>query len=110
MVDDLHHRNVRVFFPNMPWDPGTRLDRPSLSETRRPDGGNWRRWRKRRYLRRHAPRFRIASDQTGHPLAFEPEGSPEADEKLDWNNKSWGYWKYPFVTSMSRGSGWTRAT
>ncbi|PYV20231.1 MAG: sulfatase-modifying factor protein, partial [Acidobacteria bacterium] len=41
--------------------------------------------------------FREASDATGHPLAFEPEGAPENPaEALAWNNMSWGYWKYPF--------------
>src|SRR5674476_780228 len=47
--------------------------------------------------------FRMASDATGHPLAFEPEGYPDSDEMLDWDNLTWGYWKYPFIPSISRG-------
>ena len=38
--------------------------------------------------------YRTASDQTGHPVALEPELSPNADEQLMWNNQSWGYWKF----------------
>src|SRR5438132_1904406 len=33
MVDDLHRRRVRVLFPNMPWDQGTRLEPRSFPET-----------------------------------------------------------------------------
>jgi len=43
----------------------------------------------------------VASDQTGHPVALEPEGGP-ADEAVQWNNLTWGYWKYPFVPMISR--------
>ena len=27
--------------------------------------------------------YRTASDETGHPLVFEPEGAPRADERPD---------------------------
>src|SRR4029077_16409239 len=33
MVDDLPRRHVRVLFPNMPWDQGTRLEPRSFAET-----------------------------------------------------------------------------
>ena len=46
--------------------------------------------------------YRTASDQTGHPVVLEPEGSPRADEMLMWNNQSWGYWKYPFAPLVSK--------
>jgi iron(II)-dependent oxidoreductase len=45
--------------------------------------------------------YRIASDATGHPVVFEPEGAPAAHEGLIWNNQSWGYWKYQFVPTAS---------
>jgi iron(II)-dependent oxidoreductase len=104
MVDNLHRRHVRVLFPNMPWDQGTRLEPRSFAETIAgllaeigADGVNGDTYN-------GVPRsFRIASDATGHPLAFEPEGYPESDEMLDWDNLSWGYWKYPFTPSISRG-------
>ena len=44
--------------------------------------------------------FRGASDQTGHPLALEPENLL-GDLGLPWNNLSWGYWDYSFVPSVS---------
>ena len=47
--------------------------------------------------------YRAASDAAGHPLVFEPEGYPDSDEMLNWDNMSWGYWKYPFVPMISRG-------
>jgi formylglycine-generating enzyme required for sulfatase activity len=104
MVDDLHRRHVRVLFPNMPWDQGTRAEPRSFAETIAgllaeigADGVNGDTYS-------GVPRsFRTASDATGHPLAFEPEGYPESDEMLDWDNLSWGYWKYPFIPSISRG-------
>ena len=104
MVDDLHRRHVRVLFPNMPWDQGTRAEPRSFAETIAgllaeigADGVNGDTYS-------GVPRsFRTASDATGHPLAFEPEGYPDSDEMLDWDNLSWGYWKYPFIPSISRG-------
>ncbi len=33
--------------------------------------------------------FSEAADKVGHPLAFEPEGSP-SDEALAWNVMTWG--------------------
>ena len=47
--------------------------------------------------------YRVASDKTGHPLAFEPEGYPASDEMLNWDSMAWGYRKYPFVPMISRG-------
>lgn len=39
--------------------------------------------------------YRTASDKTGHPVIFEPEGAPQADEGLIWNNQSWAYLRVP---------------
>src|ERR1035437_8136788 len=97
-LDDLDRRRVRVLFPNMPWDQGTRAEARSFAETIAglmaeigADGVNGDTYN-------GVPRsFRMASDATGHPLAFEPEGYPDSDEMLDWDNLTWGYWKYPFI-------------
>jgi formylglycine-generating enzyme required for sulfatase activity len=104
MVDDFHKRGVRVLFPNMPWDVGTRVEPLTKADTIAhlmaeigADGVNGDTYH-------GMPRtFRVASDKTGHPLAFEPEDYPESDEMLNWNSMSWGYWKYPFVPMISRG-------
>ena len=103
MVDKFHRRGVRVLFPNMPWDGGTRPEPRSFAETIAEllaeigaDGVNGDTYG-------GVPRtFRTASDATGHPLVFEPEGYPDSDEMLNWNSMTWGYWKYPFVPMVSR--------
>jgi len=102
MVADFHRRGVRVLFPVMLWDQGTRDARaPNWVATAEAmaeigaDGINGD-------TLAGVPRaFRAASDKIGHPLALEPEGGP-ADEALAWNNLTWGYWKYPFVPMISK--------
>ena len=102
MVADFHRRGVRVLFPVMLWDQGTRDARaPNWVATAEAmaeigaDGINGD-------TLAGVPRaFRAASDEIGHPLALEPEGGP-ADEALAWNNFTWGYWKYPFVPMISK--------
>jgi iron(II)-dependent oxidoreductase len=102
MIQDFHRRGVRVLFPVMVWDQGTRDPQlPNAVATAKAmaeigaDGINGD-------TLDGIPRsFRAASDQTAHPIALEPEGGP-ADEALQWNNLTWGYWKYPFVPMISR--------
>ena len=102
MINDFHRRGVRVLFPVMLWDQGTRdVGIPNWEATAKAmaeigaDGINGD-------TLDGVPRaFRVASDKTGHPIALEPEGGP-ADEALQWNNLTWGYWKYPFVPMISR--------
>ncbi|MGC2447826.1 MAG: SUMF1/EgtB/PvdO family nonheme iron enzyme, partial [Candidatus Sulfotelmatobacter sp.] len=45
--------------------------------------------------------FSLASDKTGHPLAFEPEDGP-SDEALAWNVMTWGQYSYPFVPMVDK--------
>ena len=45
--------------------------------------------------------FRLAAEAIGHPLAFEPEGSP-SDEALAWNVMTWGQYNFPFVPMVDR--------
>jgi gamma-glutamyl hercynylcysteine S-oxide synthase len=102
MIEEFHRRGVRVLFPVMLWDQGTRDPKlPNAVATARAmaeigaDGINGD-------TLDGVPRsFRTASDETQHSIAFEPEGGP-ADEALAWNNLTWGYWKYPFVPMISR--------
>jgi formylglycine-generating enzyme required for sulfatase activity len=104
MVADFHRRGVRVLFPNMPWDEGTRPEPRSMPETIAglmaeigADGINGDTFA-------GLPRsYRTASDTIGHPLVLEPEAYPESDEMLNWNSMSWGYWRYGFVPTVSRG-------
>jgi len=46
--------------------------------------------------------FRIASDKTGHPLAFEPEAL-NVDEALAYNNMNWGQATMPPATGGGGG-------
>jgi formylglycine-generating enzyme required for sulfatase activity len=102
MIADFHRRGVRVLFPVMVWDQGTRDEGvPNWTATARllaevgADGVNGD-------TLDVVPRaFRTASDSTGHPLALEPE-SLTVDLGLPWNNLSWGYWEYPFVPMISK--------
>ena len=103
MVEDFHKRNVRVLFPTMPWDNGTRDPGMAYWEaTARlmaeigADGVNGDTFG-------GLPRaYRTASDKSGHPVIFEPEGAPQADEGLIWNNQSWGSFDFTFVPSVSK--------
>ena len=89
MVADFHRRGVRVMFPMMMWDQGTRdPGKPwpqaiaELMAELGVDGVNGD-------TQQGVPlAFPLAADRTGHPLAFQPELSPN-DEALAWNLFSW---------------------
>ncbi len=102
MIQDFHRHGVRVLFPVMVWDQGTRDEgTPNWTATARllaevgADGVNGD------TLDVFPRVFRDASDQTGHPLALEPE-SLTVDLGLPWNNLSWGYWEYSFIPTVSK--------
>jgi formylglycine-generating enzyme required for sulfatase activity len=97
-----HRRGVRVLFPVMLWDQGTRDEGvPNWTATARllaeagADGVNGD------TLNVAPLTFRTASDETGHPLALEPENLT-VDLGLPWNNLSWGYWDYSFIPTVSK--------
>jgi gamma-glutamyl hercynylcysteine S-oxide synthase len=102
MIADFHRRSVRVLFPMMMWDQGTRdpgLPWPdaiaSLMAEIGADGINGD-------TQDGVPlSFSLAADKTGHPLAFEPEGSP-ADEALAWDVMTWGQYQFPFTPLVDR--------
>jgi len=108
MVEQFHSRGVRVFFPYLAWDTGTRDEGASASVTMAQllkdigaDGINFD------TLESVPPQFRQASDAVGHPLALEPQFQPR-DESLAWTNISWNDWvtwegkAYPFVPMVSK--------
>ena len=102
MVADFHRRGVRVLFPMMMWDQGTRdPGKPwpdaiaELMAEVGADGINGD-------TQDGVPlAFSLAADKTGHPLAFEPEGGP-SDEALAWNVMTWGQYQFPFVPLVDR--------
>ena len=102
MVADFHRRNVRVLFPMMMWDQGTREPGepwPSaLAEVMKEidaDGINGD-------TQDGVPAgFSLAAEKIHHPLAFEPEISPH-DEALSWNVMTWGQYQFSFVPTVDR--------
>jgi iron(II)-dependent oxidoreductase len=102
MVDDFHKRGVRVLFPMMMWDQGTReparswpVEIAGLMKEINADGINGD-------TQDGVPlAFSLAADAVGHPLAFEPEGGP-SDEALAWDVLTWGQYKFQFVPTVDR--------
>ncbi len=102
MVADFHRRGVRVLFPMMMWDQGTRdPGQPwpdaiaQLMKEINADGVNGD-------TQDGVPlAFSLAADKIGHPLAFEPEKGP-SDEGLAWNVLTWGQYKFQFVPTVDR--------
>jgi formylglycine-generating enzyme required for sulfatase activity len=90
MVADFHRRNVRVLFPMMLWDQGTRdfglPESQALAEELAAIGADGINGDTMGAIPRE---YRMASDKTGHPLAFEPEFL-NVDEALAYNNLNWG--------------------
>ncbi|MGA8069731.1 MAG: formylglycine-generating enzyme family protein, partial [Terriglobales bacterium] len=101
-IADFHKRGVRVLFPMMMWDQGTRdLGEPwpqaiaELMAELGADGINGD-------TQDGVPlAFSTASDKVGHPLVFEPENGP-SDEALAWNLMTWGQYNFPFVPLVDK--------
>jgi len=108
MVRQFHGRGVKVFFPFIKWDQGTREEGEALSTAISKlltdigaDGINFD------TLESVPAEFRHASDATRHPLALEPQFEPR-DESLSWTNIAWNDWvvwegkPYPFVPMVDK--------
>ncbi len=102
MVADFHRRGVRVLFPMMMWDQGTRDPGVSWPQAiaefmkqLNADGINGD-------TQDGVPlAFSLAAEKIGHPLAFEPEGAP-ADEAVAWDVMTWGQYSFPFAPEVDR--------
>ncbi|MGC2164058.1 MAG: formylglycine-generating enzyme family protein [Silvibacterium sp.] len=102
MVAKFHRRGVRVLFPMMMWDQGTRAPEvpwpqaiAQLMKEIGADGVNGD-------TQDGVPlAFSLAADKIGHPLAFEPEDGP-SDEALAWNVLTWGQYKFQFAPTVDR--------
>ena len=102
MIADFHRHGVRVLFPMMMWDQGTRDPGTSwpdaiasLMAEVGADGINGD-------TQDGVPlAFSLAADKTGHPLAFEPEGGP-SDDALAWNVMTWGQYQFPFTPLVDK--------
>jgi len=108
MVEKFHRRGVKVFFPIIAWDSGTREEGAvpwvAISQLLKDIGADGINFDTLESI--PAP-FRQASDATGHPLALEPQFDIR-DETLAWANIGWNDWvtwegkEYPFVPMVSK--------
>ncbi len=102
-VRDFQRRGVKVFIPTMAWDNGTKGEgRPDWEAATRlakelgADGVNGDTYN-------GVPRaFLEASRKLKHPLVFQPESVPYADEQLMWNNQTWGKTWTEVVPAVSK--------
>lgn len=102
MIAEFHKHGVRVLFPMMMWDQGTRKPDKSwpeeiaaLMKEIDADGINGD-------TQDGVPRaFSEAADRVGHPLAFQPEGGPH-DEAVSYDLLTWGQYKFPVVPRVDR--------
>ena len=102
MVEDFHRRGVHVLFPMMMWDQGTNDPaKPwpdalaDLMKEINADGINGD-------TQDGVPlAYSLAAEKIGHPLAFEPEGTPH-DEELNWDVLTWGQYTFQFVPTVDR--------
>jgi iron(II)-dependent oxidoreductase len=89
MLAEFHRRKVRVLFPIMLWDQGThdpgKPEPEALAEELAAVGADGVNGDTMVAVPRS---FRVASDKSGHPLAFEPEHLTQ-DEALAYNNMMW---------------------
>ncbi|HEY6767304.1 MAG TPA: SUMF1/EgtB/PvdO family nonheme iron enzyme [Candidatus Sulfotelmatobacter sp.] len=107
LIDQFHDRGVKVFFPLLAWDTGTRDQGDLASSISKElkdigaDGINFD------TLETVPASFRQASDAVGARLALEPQFQPR-DESVAWTNISWNDWvtwegkQYPFIPMVSK--------
>jgi formylglycine-generating enzyme required for sulfatase activity len=102
MIAEFHKHGVRVLFPMMMWDQGTRKPDKGWPEAIADlmkeigaDGINGD-------TQDGVPRaFSEAADRAGHPLAFQPEGGPQ-DEAVSYDVLTWGQYNFPAIPRVDR--------
>ncbi len=103
MIIDFKRRGVRVFFPIMIWDHGTRkitrtMPVALVKEMKEigADGMNGD------TMNGVTEDFKDASDSLDYPLVFQPEIAIEDLKMVEWNTSSWGYYfNYAFSPGIS---------
>jgi formylglycine-generating enzyme required for sulfatase activity len=103
MVADFHRRGVRVLFPMMPWEAGTRAEGVSMAEAVARDfkeagidGVNGD------TMGGIPKEFLDACRAQNHLLAFEPECAMSDIAMVQWDVLSWGYWDKPVSPLVDR--------
>lgn len=103
MVADFKKRGVKVFFPIMIWDHGTRKIELSMAEALikemkaiGADGLNGD------TMNGVTEDYRKAAKDFNHHLLFQPEWAIQDLKMLEWNVMSWGYfWNYKYIPGVS---------
>ncbi len=103
MIADFHKRGVKVFFPIMIWDNGTRKLDHSMAvalvkqmKEIGADGLNGD------TMSGVTEDYNNAADSIGYPLSFQPELSIRNIKAIEWNDLSWGYfWPYQKTPGVS---------
>lgn len=95
MLDEFHRRGVKVFFPAMPWDTGTRDEGKPLADATvelfkqfGADGINGD------TMLGIEHDFLDASNRIEYPVVLQPEVGFRELDMIKWNTMSWGYWQY----------------
>jgi len=103
LIQQFHAHGVKVLFPTMPWDTGTRevgssmpLATASLMARIGADGINGD------TMDGLPLAYREAADASGQVLTLEPELSFKDDAMLAYNQQSWGYWANTLVPMVSK--------
>lgn len=98
MIADFHKQGVRVFFPIMIWDHGTREISRSMANALVAemkelgvDGLNGD------TMKGVTEDFKQASDSLDYPLVLQPETYLRDLKMIEWNQMSWGYFYYPYT-------------
>jgi len=93
MIRDFHKRGVRVFFPIMIWDKGTRkisspMAKALMAEMKElgADGMNGD------TMEGVTKDFMDAYIEQGYPVALQPEVNIKDLKMVEWNRLSWGYY------------------
>ncbi|MBS1604671.1 MAG: SUMF1/EgtB/PvdO family nonheme iron enzyme [Bacteroidetes bacterium] len=103
MVTDFRKRGVRVFFPIMIWDKGTRDPGMPIAvalvkemKVIGADGLNGD------TMFGVTEDFLQACDSLQYPLVLQPEVAINQLKMTEWNQMSWGYfWKYEYIPGVS---------
>jgi gamma-glutamyl hercynylcysteine S-oxide synthase len=103
MIWDFKHRGVRVFFPIMIWDYGTREIEDSMSvalvkemKLIGADGLNGD------IMKGVTKDYKDAYDSINYPLVLQPEMGIDDWKMIEWNTSSWGYYnRYLYKPGVS---------
>jgi hypothetical protein len=102
LIKEFHAQGVKVFFPTMPWDTGTRDAGSSMHAAYGADGRDRADGINGDTMDGLPLEYRQAADASGQALSLEPELNFKDDRMLAYNQQSWGYWGSSLVPMVSK--------